>query len=75
MALVLPDGGAPRGGSAESLEQTCRGAPAPAPHGCRLGPRPYAGGDAAGVRRAVSARVAKMSSMSCLPWEVMPIVC
>jgi hypothetical protein len=41
----------------------------------RLGPRPYAGGDAAGVRRVVSARVAKMSSMSCIPWGVMPIVC
>jgi hypothetical protein len=32
MALVLPDGGAPCGGSADSLEQTCRGAPAQAPH-------------------------------------------
>ena len=41
----------------------------------RPGPCPYAGGDAEGVRRAVSARVAKMSSMSCIPWGVMPIVC
>ena len=41
----------------------------------RPGPRPYAGGDAEGVGRAVSARVAKMSSMSPIPWGVMPIVC
>ena len=41
----------------------------------RAGPAPYAGGDAEGVGRAVSARVAKMSSMSRIPWGVMPIVC
>jgi hypothetical protein len=41
----------------------------------RPGPGLYAGGDAAGVGRAVSARVAKMSSMSRIPWGVMPIVC
>ena len=33
----------------------------------RPGPRPYAGGDAEGVGRAVSARVAKMSSRSRIP--------
>jgi hypothetical protein len=31
MALVLPGRGAPRGGSADSLEQTCRGAPETVP--------------------------------------------
>ena len=41
----------------------------------RPGPGLYAGGDAAGVGRAVSARAAKRSSMSCLPWGGMPIVC
>jgi hypothetical protein len=41
----------------------------------RPGPCPYTGGDAEGVGRAVSARVAKMSSMSRIPWGVMPIVC
>jgi hypothetical protein len=33
----------------------------------RPGAGPYAGGDAEGVGRAVSARVAKMSSMSRIP--------
>jgi hypothetical protein len=33
----------------------------------RPGPCPYAGGDAEGMGRAVSARVAKMSSMSRIP--------
>jgi hypothetical protein len=41
----------------------------------RPGPCPYAGGDTEGVGRAVSARVAKRSSMSRIPWGVMPIVC
>jgi hypothetical protein len=45
------------------------------PRAGRPGPRPYTGTDAEGVGRAVSARVAKMSSMSRLPWGVMPIVC
>jgi hypothetical protein len=40
----------------------------------RPGPGPYACGDAEGVGRAVPARVAKMSSMSRIPWGVMLIV-
>jgi len=41
----------------------------------RPGSYPYADGDVEGVGRAVSARVAKMSSMSRIPWGVRPIVC
>ena len=62
MALVMPAG-------ARHVE----GEPTPIPGRPGLGS--YAGGDAAGVGRAVSARVAKMSSMSRIPWGVMPIVC
>ena len=62
-------------GDADSLEKRFPGQSTQAPTPGRPGPGPYACGDAEGVGRAVSARVAKMSSMSRIPWGVMPIVC
>jgi hypothetical protein len=54
-------------GDADSLEKMFPGKSAQAPTPGRPGPGPYACGDAEGVGRAVSARVAKMSAMSRIP--------
>jgi hypothetical protein len=75
VALVIPGRGGHLEGEPMAWSRRVEEHRHKPPTAGRPGPCPYAGGDAEGVGRAVSAHVAKRSSMSRIPWGVMPTVC